>query len=289
MEMSEKGSKEILNRKFDVKNSAGNIKFKTAEPEYCRINEESPRIADCSSFENKFQAYRKAVTVQGYFKWLVNYRHSDILISCDKEDITDKIRSPLKEVYSELDNFIKQNPVFLKSLSPIAPESFYPETISKMCRISVKFNVGPMAAVAGAVNDFLAKNLLKHCSSLIIENGGDLFVKSARDVTVNLYLKNSYFKNSISIKVKGEYTPCGICSSSGTFGHSYSMGRCDLATVIASSSLAADAAATSAANSVKNQDDIQPAIDYFRAFDDISGILLIKDKKIGMWGRFQLV
>jgi uncharacterized protein len=288
MEMSEKGSKDICSGDFNAENLADSIKFESGKSVTARVNESGIIIKDCGPDENKLQAYRKVVTAKSSYRWLVSYRHSDIFISCDK-DIVDRLRLPLEEVYSELDNFIKENPVFLKNLLPLEPQSYYPETVSKMCSISGKFNVGPMAAVAGTVNDCLAKNLLKHCSSLVIENGGDLFVKSGSDVTINLYLENPYFNNSISIRVKGVDTPCGICSSSGTFGHSYSMGKCDLATIIASSSAAADAAATAAANSVKNQDDIQPAIDYFRTFEDISGILLIKDKKIGMWGKFELV
>ncbi|MBN1299341.1 MAG: UPF0280 family protein, partial [Actinobacteria bacterium] len=100
--------------------------------------------------------------------------------------------------------------------------------------------------------------------------------------------KNNYFKDKINIIVKAQDTPCGICSSSGTFGHSFSMGKCDLATVIADTSAAADAAATAAANSVKSEDDIKACVDYFSAFDNIYGILIVKDKKIGIWGRMQL-
>ena len=252
------------------------------------IKESLSSINDYGQGKNKFQVYRSAVKNNDYPGWLISYRHSDIYISSDI-DIGSKITAYLEEVYRELETHIKKNPGFFKSLSPVAAKSYYPEIIKKMCEFSQKFNVGPMAAVAGAVNDYLAGHLLNRCSRLIIENGGDLFIKSVSDITVNLYLKNPSFNDSISILIKGRDTPCGICSSSGVFGHSYSMGRCDLATVIASSSAAADAAATAAANSVKNQDDIQPAIDYFRTFEDISGILLIKDEKIGMWGKFQLV
>jgi len=245
-------------------------------------------INDLDREKNKLQAYRSAVKNNDCPGWLISYRHSDIYISSDI-DIGSEAAVYLEEVYCELENHIKKNPGFYKSLSPVAAKPYYPEIVKKMCDCSRQFKVGPMAAVAGAVNDYLAERVSGRCSRLIIENGGDLFIKSGSDVTVNLYLKNTYFNDSINILIKGCDIPCGICSSSGVFGHSYSMGRCDLATVIASSSAAADAAATAAANSVNSQDDIQPAIDYFRTFEHISGILLIKDAKIGMWGKFQLV
>ena len=176
--------------------------------------------------------YRKNVKTGEKYHWKISYQYSDLLVSSDK-NIVGLIKEPLKEIYSFLNGCFKEDPSFLKSLSPVKIRPGYPEIIKKMCLLSAEFNVGPMAAVAGTVNEFLAEKLNKHCGNLIIENGGDLYLKSKKDRILGIYVKNDYFKDGISIKIKASGMPCGVCASSGTFGHSLSLGKCDLAVVVA--------------------------------------------------------
>ena len=154
-----------------------------------------------------------------------------------------------------------------------------------MCRKAAIFNVGPMATVAGAVCEYLASNLLKYCSYLIIENGGDVYIKSKKDINVGVYLKNKYFKDKIDLKVKAKDTPCGLCSSSGSFGHSLSMGKSDLVVTLAKSAISSDGAATAVANSIGSSNDISRSINHYKKFNDIKGILIVKDDKLGL-GRY---
>ena len=233
-------------------------------------------------------AYRSSVEKNNKYTWHIVYKHSDLLISSDK-DIGAIIEEPLKEIYSQLEFCIRKDPQFLKSLVPLAQKSYYPEAIKKMCRLSSEFNVGPMAAVAGIVNDFLSQRVEKLCSYLVIENGGDIYAKSGSDLKIGIYAGNNFFSDKIVFKINSSDMPCGICSSSGTFGHSLSLGKCDLAVIISGSPVSADAAATAAANSVKSEEDIGKSIDYFYSFKSVLGILLIKNKKIGIKGNLQLL
>jgi len=282
MEMSERKSKD--NHIFGaLKNRALNGK------DTCCDRAGGGRIGDAPDAGiSGLKSYRSAIKQRNNFSWHISYKNSDVYISSDR-DIKCKIAPHLKEIYSKIEMCIKKDPVFLRALSPVPIKPFYPAEIKEMCRVSEKFNVGPMAAVAGAVNDYIAGHLSGYCGELVIENGGDIFLKSGRDLIINLYIRNPYFEDRLNIKIAGSDTPCGICSSSGTFGHSLSLGKCDLATVISKSSTIADAAATAAANRVKSEEDILPAIDYFKNFNDILGVLLVKGKKIGMWGKFRLL
>ena len=146
-----------------------------------------------------------------------------------------------------------------------------------------------MAAVAGAVNDFIAESLSGLCSYLVIENGGDIYAKSPDDLKIGIFIKNMVFADRVVFKISSLDMPCGICSSSGTFGHSLSLGRCDLAVIISKTAIAADSAATAAANSVTCEEDISKSIEYFSRFNEVLGVMLIKGKKIGIWGNLQLV
>jgi ApbE superfamily uncharacterized protein (UPF0280 family) len=232
--------------------------------------------------------YRNNVKTGEKYHWKIMYQYSDLLLSSDK-DIVKLIEEPVKEIYRCLHRCFKEDPAFLKSLSPVSIKPGYPEIIKKMCLLSAEFNVGPMAAVAGTVNEFLAEKLNKYCGNLIIENGGDLYLRSKKDRILGIYVKNNYFKDGISMKVKAKNMPCGVCASSGTFGHSLSLGKCDLAVVVSKSAIAADAAATAVANSISCKDDIFASIEHFRNYRGIDGLLLIKDDKIGLWGNIELI
>jgi uncharacterized protein len=232
--------------------------------------------------------YRNNVKTREKYLWKVVYKYSDLLISSNK-NIIKLVEEPLKEIYRHLHKCFKEDPAFLKSLSPVVLKPGYPEIIKKMCMLSADFNVGPMAAVAGTINEFLAEKLNKYCGSLIIENGGDLYLRLKKDLVLGIYVKNNFFKDSISLRIKAENMPCGVCSSSGTFGHSLSLGKCDLAMVLSKSAIAADAAATAVANSITCKDDILTSIEHFKNHRDIEGLLLIKDDKIGLWGSIELI
>ena len=104
-----------------------------------------------------------------------------------------------------------------------------------------------------------------------------------------MFLKNENFKNKIYLKIKAKQTPCGICSSSGIFGHSLSMGKSDLVVVLSKSTISADAAATAIANKITKPADIEGAIEYYKKIKDVKGMLIVKDKMLGIWGDIELM
>jgi ApbE superfamily uncharacterized protein (UPF0280 family) len=232
--------------------------------------------------------YRSKVRSRNRYNWRILYKYSDILVSSDK-NVGDRLKKLVKEIYSILESHIKENPSFQKSLSPLESKPRYHPVIQKMCIKSAVFNVGPMATVAGAVCDFLAGGLDKCGRCLIIENGGDVFIKSDRDVNLGVYLKDKHFADKLYLRVRKDYMPCGLCSSSGSFGHSLSMGKSDLVTVLAESTISADGAATSVANSINSSEDISKTINSYKTIKDIRGILIVKDDKLGIWGNIELI
>jgi len=94
-----------------------------------------------------------------------------------------------------------------------------------MCYAANVFRVGPMAGVAGAICDSIAKSIADSCRFLMIENGGDAYIKSSMPVKIGLYSSNRYFSDKLNIKINAGQTPCGVCSSSGSMGHSLSLGK----------------------------------------------------------------
>ncbi len=157
---------------------------------------------------------------------------------------------------SILEKYIEQHPIFLTSLEPIPVDEDAPHIVKVMAEAGEKAGVGPMAAVAGAIADFVGTELSAFSPEVIIENGGDIYLKSSRKRVVGIYAGKSPLTGKVGLEINGEDTPIGISTSSGTVGHSLSFGKADAATVIAGSATLSDAVATAIGNLVKAPADI---------------------------------
>lgn len=83
--------------------------------------------------------------------------------------------------------------------------------------------------------------------------------------------------------------PIGICTSSGTVGHSLSFGKADAVCVISKSSTMADAAATAIGNMVCDKHDIKSALDHGTQIEGVLGIAIIIGEHFGAIGDLELV
>ncbi len=234
------------------------------------------------------ELYRVRVSKKSKFSWKILYKYSDLFISCS-EDLSDIIFDRLAEFYNIIEKEIKENPAFEKSLSPLPEGSGGIWIVSEMYNSAKAFNVGPMAAVAGSLCEFIGRDIKEDVKYLIIENGGDAYIRSKKDIITSVFFKSRYFKNDLKIKIKKKLLPCGMAASSGTFGHSLSLGKSDIALVIAKNAIIADAAATAFANLIREPDDLKKAVNFMRNNKEIFGLLAIKDEKIAVYGQIELV
>ncbi len=146
-----------------------------------------------------------------------------------------------------------------------------------------------MAAVAGAVAEYVGRELLPFSREVIVENGGDIFLKTQKTRSIGIYAgESSPFTGKLALRVDPKETPLGICTSAGTVGHSFSLGKCDAAIVVSPSAILADAAATAVANLIHSAGDIQKGIDFARGVEGIKGVVIVKDDRIGVWGNIRL-
>jgi ApbE superfamily uncharacterized protein (UPF0280 family) len=187
-----------------------------------------------------------------------------------------------------LEGYIAQHPSFLTSLEPIAVEDGAPAIVSEMGKAAERAGVGPMAAVAGAIAEFVGDELNALSPEVIIENGGDIYLKSLKKRLIGIFAGRSPLSGRIALEINPEETPLGICTSSGTVGHSLSLGKTDAAVVLSKSATLADAAATAVGNVVVQTADIPRGIELARSIDGVSGVIIIKDDKMGLWGEVKV-
>jgi hypothetical protein len=188
----------------------------------------------------------------------------------------------------ELEEYIKRKPLFLTSLEPVEPEEDSSDIVKKMCVAAKKAGVGPMAAVAGAISESVGIGLLDYSDEVIVENGGDIFIKTVVPRKVGIYAGTSPLSEKIAFNIMPEETPVGICTSSGTVGHSLSFGKADAAAIISKDTFLADAVATAAGNIVKSSDDIEKALEFASGIEGVEGALVIVGDKMGIWGNVNL-
>ena len=187
-----------------------------------------------------------------------------------------------------LEGYIKRHPAFLASLKPLPIGGDAPSIVRAMSEAAEKVGVGPMASVAGAIAEFVGIELLKFSPEVIVENGGDIFLKSLKKRQVGIYAGKSPLSGRIGLEVDVEDTPLGICTSSGKIGHSLSFGRADAAIVVAKSAILADAAATAIGNLIKEPGDITDAIKFAESIEGLKGVVIIQGEHIGIWGDIRI-
>lgn len=233
------------------------------------------------------RTYRNRIRKPGLSAFQVVVKETDLHIQADQE-LKDHALERVLYHRGVLEKYIVRNPMFATTMAPWPGDEPKPNLVQEMITAGRLSGVGPMAAVAGAVAAKVGIDLLEHSKEVIVENGGDVFLSTIRPVTLGIHAGVSPLGESLAIRIGGG-TPVGVCTSSGTIGHSYSYGNADAVCVISSVCALADAAATAICNRVQGELDIRGAIEWGKNIDGVLGIVIIIGEKMGAWGEVEFV
>jgi len=234
------------------------------------------------------RTYRNLINSPELIPYRVVVKETDLMVYCATK-LINETKELVLEQRGYVEAFIKSYPDFARALIPWQLDVPGPGIIVNMVKAARKAGVGPMAAIAGAIAEQVGHGLLKLTDQVIIENGGDVFIKTNSPVTVGIYAGKSPLSLRIGIRLKSKSKPEAVCTSSGTIGHSLSLGKANAVCVVADSCSLADAAATSIGNLIDSPADIESAIKAGRRLEELSGIVIIVGEKIGMWGDLEVV
>lgn len=230
--------------------------------------------------------YRSWVKDEELTSFSITYKETDLFVRAEL-DFSLEVMRILRNLYTDLEDYIRKHPLFLCSLTPVDVPCDSPLVVRLMAEASKSCQVGPMAAVAGAIAQLVGEEIVPRSAEVIVENGGDIYLCSARRRVVAIYAGDSALSGRLGLVVSPS-NGMGVCTSSGTVGHSLSFGTADAVTVVAPSVALADAAATAICNQVISLASFQPALDLARSIDGISGVLIIKGDSLGAWGELEL-
>ena len=246
-------------------------------------------MLSCIIFRRMFEerTYRNLVKTDDLVTFQVIVKETDLLIRAAK-DISREARESVLKYRHQIETYIERNPPFQGSLSPLLDDPYAPGIIREMIRTSQVAQVGPMAAVAGAMAESVSRDLLELSQEVIVENGGDIYLATSRERTIGIYAGSSPLSLKLGIVLQPEDTPLGICTSSGTVGHSLSFGKADAVCILSKSAALADAAATAVGNMIQEGKDIDRGLEKGKEIEGVLGTLIIVGEKMGVWGDIRL-
>jgi len=236
------------------------------------------------------RAYRSLLQpVPGETSFNVVVEESDLRITA-RLDLSHQIAQYLNVIRGELKNYILLHPGFATSLVPLPRDSGAPPLVQAMLEASRLCQVGPMAAVAGAVAQAVADRFAVDSPDILVENGGDIHMHSSRERTVALLAKPVQGAR-LALRLSPDHFPAALCGTSATIGHSLSFGKADLVTVMAHSGALADAAATTLGNLAQSAAQLPLVLERAQELSrfGVTGVFAQVEGKIGVWGDMELV
>ncbi len=231
--------------------------------------------------------YYRGWTANGkLFSWKTVHGESDLEVHAAKP-MKDFAAKALYRCRIELEAHISAFPVFRESMVPVhtSPES----CIARYMEMAADaFGTGPMAAVAGAVAQGVGEQLRHFSSTVIVENGGDIWAVHPGRLRFLVYPGvASPFGGKLTFSVDCS-RGMAICTSSGRMGPSLSLGRADSVTALHPSGAMADAAATALGNLVHSEADVHRVIALESCRRRLSGLIVCAGDCIGVWGNTRM-
>lgn len=232
------------------------------------------------------RTYRTMMAPAGLVCFEVVVRETDLYV-CAQRDLSARALELAAAARADLESYIALNPRFAESFVPVEVAPDMPRIVADMTRASAAVGVGPMAAVAGAVAEYVARGLSAYSEEVIVENGGDIYLIGRTERTMALWAGECGVQG-VGLIIAPEMLPLGVCTSSGRIGPSVSFGTADAMTVLARDASLADAAASALGNRIHSSRDIEAVLAAARDIEGLLGVVATIDGHIGAWGSIRL-
>ena len=223
---------------------------------------------------------------EGLHRVKYQLNESQCTIITDSLEALEAAESAIKSHRSELENYIKDNPVFQLALEPIEVDEG-PEAVKLMAEASKRAGVGPMAAVAGVLADLSVGEMIGAVAKVaVVENGGEAYFISDRPIDIAIKAGETPLSKRVGFRL--EEFPVGVATSSSLFSHALSFGEAEAVTIFAENAGVADAAATAVANTVKGDDEesvIETAVELGLNIEGVRGVLILYRGHVGLGGK----
>lgn len=191
----------------------------------------------------------------------------------------------IKATRASIERQIRKDRFFLTTLEPYEPDPSCTATIRRMCEASAAAGVGPMATVAGVIaQEALEAMVASGCHHGWVDNGGDIAMILEEHATLEVF-SDPGSPTAQALDIGPTDGIIGVCTSSGTLGHSISFGNADVALAIADDAVLADALATAIGNQVTDLGSLSTCFDRFKNVDGFRAGLAMFAGSASMHGK----
>lgn len=233
--------------------------------------------------------YRRSVKTDDLVKFDVIQREMSLAISSVK-DLETQASSSLLTYQNDINGYIKSDPEFATSLEPIGVSGYAPLIVRAMAEAAAKSCVEPMTALAGAIAEFVGRDLVRFSDEVIVENNGAIFLKTKKRRVLWVYANaESQAANELAIEIAPEEDGMGACVLRGTASQALSFGPSDAIIILSDEAAMASATITAVVSILKSSVDTDKAIEFARSVSGINGILISMKNTTRSWGRIQSV
>jgi ApbE superfamily uncharacterized protein (UPF0280 family) len=195
----------------------------------------------------------------------------------------------IKATRLQIERQIRRDRFFLTTVEPYEPDDACPPAIRRMCEASAKAGVGPMSTVAGLIaQEAMEAMVSKGCTHGWVDNGGDISMMLAEPATLEVF-GSPGSATAYALRLEPAPEIVGVCSSSGSLGHSLSFGNADVALVLADDAVLADALATALGNEVTKPSSLGSCFERIRGAKGFRAGLVMIDGKSAVCGRLPKV
>ena len=217
-------------------------------------------------------------------------KDTELQILTNKKADESFIQKKIWQYRMDIENYIDRDRAFLISLKPVIVKKDAPLIVKKAAEESRKANVPAMSAVAGAIAEFLGKDLLEAgFKDVAVENAGCIFLKTTKTIGIGVYAGKAKLWSKLKLKIKPKDTLIGIATSSGTLSQSLNFGSADSVIVLSKSTPLAASVATATANRINSKEDLQKALDFARSIKGVIAVVIILKNNLVSWGKIEFM
>ncbi len=233
--------------------------------------------------------YRRQYTRHaGEHAFQVVVEETDLHVTASR-DLSHEIQQYVSALRGQLKAYIMLHPEFRDSYVPVPVAPGAASIVRRMAGAATLADVGPMAAVAGTISQMVCEEFAPICSELIVENGGDVYMRSSRDRVAGL-LPDPHSESTVGIVIRADEFPVSLCSSSSTIGHSLSLGTGELVAVRSRDGSLADACATAFCNMLTSPEELDKVTERAAELQaqGVDGVFAQCGGRVAIWGKMEL-
>jgi len=240
------------------------------------------------------RTYRNSLSRERFQSFAIQQETADLWIGVDpnsfQDDMADVAVAALRSALDELNAYGTANPLFKKSLKPCSVQDDAPAMIRHLAAAGEKAGVGPMAAVGGLLSETIGRALLENFSigELVVENGGNLFVKLQDPLVLSIFAGESPLSGMAGMEVLPEQTPLGVCTFTQADKSPMDYGKADAVMIACGDAVLADALTSGFGNRIKKPADVENVLNRTENVPEILAAVLVCDDQIGIRGEFEL-